>query len=374
MRIGINGRFLAGPVGGVQRFAHGVTAQLIGRANAVILAPRGARVPAAWRDRAPVHTGRLSGQLWEQLELPRTAARSCDVLFHPANTGPFAGPPAVLMLHDLFPLTHPEWYAHAFAMWYRVLIPATARRAAVILTTSVHSARGIADSLGISPERICAVPQGLAPLDSPASTADVNATLATLGVSRPYVLVPGVGDARKNVPFAERVVALYLHTMGGTLTLVAFGDTRPRVHGRSAHGGPPAAGRARLAAGHGATLRVGRVSDDQLRALYTGAAAVLCPSLAEGFGRVPLEAMSCGAPCIVARHECAEEVLADTPARLLPLEPHAWCAGLWEIMVQRERVSPTENARLRSRWSWDASAAAVLAACETVSTMRAGGQ
>jgi hypothetical protein len=358
VRIGINARFLAAPVGGVQRFAHGVTAQLIRRTETVILTPRGAHVPAAWRDHAAVHTGRLGGQLWEQLELPGTAARSCDVLFHPANTGPVAGPPAVLMLHDVFPLEHPEWYAPAFALWYRMLMPATARRAAAILTTSAHTARGIANSLRIAPQRISAVPQGLAPFDAPASVTDVCAALSTLGVTRPYALVPGAGDARKNVPFAESVVALSARSTDETLTLVAFGDARRHVHGRTA------------SAGGMATVRVGRVSDDQLRALYTGAAAVLCPSLAEGFGRVPLEAMSCGTPCIVARHQGTEEVLAGTPARLLPLEPHAWAAALREVMRQHERVGPADNERLRRRWSWDAAAAAVLVACEAASSVR----
>jgi glycosyltransferase involved in cell wall biosynthesis len=349
VRLGINARFLAAPTGGVQRFARETTERLLELCSVTLYVPAGVAVPAAWRSRAKVVVGRLRGHAWEQLELPR--AQATDLLFNPANTSPLRQrSPYVLMLHDVLPLVHPEWYGRAFAAWYRALVPPTARRAAQVLTTSGHSARTIAATLGVDPERITIVPQGLAPFDRPAAAETSKRALAGLGVTQPFVLALGAGDARKQAAYAEVVLDEYNRRFGERPRLVMVGGTSRRVHGRPAAataGGP------------------GYVTDEQLHAFYTCATAVLSPSLAEGFGRVPLEAMCCGTPCLVAERPGAEETLSDTPAQVLPLSAAAWASALHAIMVAGERVPPAVAGRLRQRWTWAAAAAAVHAACNS---------
>lgn len=348
-RIGINGRFLAAQTGGVQRFARSVTERLIEMADVVLPVPRDASVPEEWGRRTEIRCGRLTGHLWEQVELPGATA-DCDVVFHPANTAPLTGPAAVVMLHDVFPLTHPEWYAREFVLGYRMLIPLVARRAATILTTSSHTAAEIARTLKIDAGVIRTVPQGLAPFDRPAGVDEIERVRTRYGIRAPWVLVPGAGDARKNVAFAEEVAAAYVREYD-ELTVVVYGSAQARVYGH--HVG-------RLMPD---TVHAGYVTDDDLRALYTGAAAVLCPAYDEGFGRVPLEALACGTPCITTDHPASAETLDGTSAHRLPLDTAAWVAALRDIVQREERVSEQEREQLRDRCSWDAAADAVLEAC-----------
>lgn len=351
MRVGINCRFLGAEIGGVQRFAREVTIRLLDLCQAVLLVPRGVHVPSEWRERAEIVTGRLRGHVWEQLELPARA--DCDVLLHPANTAPLrSGPPTVIVLHDIFPLTRPDWYSPVFATWYRLLIPAIARRSTRVLTTSPASVRAIESRLNIDPARLAIVSQGLAPFDRPLPSAEAEALLGRVAEHAPYVLVPGAGDPRKNTAFAQHVLEEHARLFGDGPVLILLGAANSRVLRRV-----PAI----KSAGDHVTL--GRVDDRSLHALYSGAAAVLCPAYEEGFGRVPLEAMACGAPCIVAEHDAAADVLADTPARRLPLETSLWAETLQQILESGERVTAATREGLRRRWSWDVAAHEVFAAC-----------
>jgi glycosyltransferase involved in cell wall biosynthesis len=313
--------------------------------------PRGVHVPSEWRDRAEIVVGRLRGHVWEQLELPARA--DCDVLLHPANTAPVrAGPPSVLVLHDIFPLTRPDWYSPAFASWYRLLIPAITRRSTHVLTTSPASARAIETRLDIDPAKISIVSQGLAPFDRPLPSREAEALPGRVSDLAPFVLAPGAGDRRKNTTFARHVLEEDARRFGASPVLVVFGAASSRVLRRDPAVSP---------AGDHVTL--GRVDDRSLHALYSGAAAVLCPAHDEGFGRVPLEAMACGAPCIVAEHDAAAAILADTPARRLPLDVSLWAETLQQVLESGERVTAAARDRLRRRWSWDGAAHEVLAAC-----------
>lgn len=354
MRIGVNGRFLAaGHPGGVQRFAFEVTSRLAERCPVTLFVPAGAGIPDGWSALMDVTPGMLRGHAWEQLELP--LVRSADVLFHPANTAPvLAGRPQVLVLHDVFPLVRPQWYSGGFTAARRMMLPATVRRAARILTPSDWSAREIASALNIDAGAIGVVPQGLSPFEHPLPPDRTARILDAIRVRSPYILVIGEGDRRKNLPFAAAVMDALRLAHGSAPRLVVVGAAPRRVFGS----GPGAA-----ASEEPAHVRLGRVSDEQLHALYTGAAAVLCPSLAEGFGRVPLEAMACGAPCLVADRGAAAEVLAGSPAHLLPLVVDAWVATLRAVLAGGERVRDAERAVLRRRWSWDAAASGVLDAC-----------
>lgn len=85
MIIGINARFLAAPVSGVQRFGRELAARLIEGGDVVVFTPRGVVPPPAWAG-VTVAGGRLRGHAWEQIELPRQARGRCDVLLNPANT------------------------------------------------------------------------------------------------------------------------------------------------------------------------------------------------------------------------------------------------------------------------------------------------
>src|SRR5688572_30972186 len=170
MRIGINGRFLAARVTGVQRFARGLCQELSARADIALLVPANTMVPDGLRESAAVIPGKLSGHPWEQLELSSAArAAACDVVLHPANSAPLnSGARDVVCVHDVLPLTNPEWFSAGYALWHRHVIRRGVQRAAQVLTTSQWSAREIARACAIPAHRITVVTQGLAPFAAPA--------------------------------------------------------------------------------------------------------------------------------------------------------------------------------------------------------------
>lgn len=379
MNLGVNGRFYAARVTGVQRFAREVSARLYESAvsgtdvphaaadslRVSIFVPRGADASQVPESVTRVR-GRLRGHLWEQLELPRRArAAGCDLVLHLSNTAPLRGGPHVLVIHDVFALTHPEWFSTRFALGYRLALAGAARRAAHIVTVSHWARAEIARVLGIPAMRISVVPEGVEPFQGPAPADAVARVLARWNLPERYLLAVGAGDPRKNLAFLVRGLERW-RGRGEPPPLVVAGAHDPRVHARPrAAGGSVSWPAAAFAAARDAPVRfVGHVSDDELRALYTGAAVFCFPSLGEGFGRPPLEAMACGAPVIAADYGAAPEILADG-AHILPLEPDAWIDAIATLLDEGgERARLIERGRARAgRFRWDAAVDGVLDAC-----------
>ncbi|HEX6939816.1 MAG TPA: glycosyltransferase family 1 protein [Longimicrobiales bacterium] len=367
MRLGLNGRFLAAPVTGVQRFAREVGARLLDRvSDGVLFVPRGAAADLAAACPARVVRGRLAGHAWEQLELPlRARAVGCDVVLHPANALPVAGGPHVLVLHDALPLSRPEWFARAFRTWYRQVQRRAAARAAALVTVSAWARNEIAAALGTDPERISVVGQGIEPFDGPADAEAVRRIRERLRLPPRYLLTVGDGDPRKNIAFLHPVRERWRATRGDPPALVVVGAASPRVHAANGRAAPASRDDA------AGVIRLGRVDDETLRALYTGAAAFCFPSLAEGFGRPPLEAMACGAPVVAAPYGPAREVLGDA-ARIVPLEPDAWVAALEPLLEPGPARDAARDAGRRhaAAFRWDDVADRLLEICRAAAAGR----
>jgi glycosyltransferase involved in cell wall biosynthesis len=361
MRIAVNGRFLAVVPTGVQRFALGVARELLPASDAILMLPRDAQVPGELVGARTLH-GRLRGHAWEQLELPRMTSRAgCDVTLNLANSLPIRGGPHAVMIHDATVFQNPEWFGLRYRLWHRrVQLPA-AKRSGAIGTLSRDAAERLAEVLGRPADSIEVVPQGAAPLDAPAAGDAVARVRERLGIGGPYLLAVGGSDPRKNVGFLENVLARWSSDRAGpTPTLVVVGEASSRIFARpAAHGAhaEPDASRVHV-------LRPGRVDDETLRALYTGAAAFCFPSLAEGFGRPPLEALACGAPVVTAPYGPAREVLGDA-ARIIPLEEGPWLAEL-ERLVQHgpDAATAPAAAAVLARHTWAESARVATQLCE----------
>lgn len=366
MRLGVNGRFLAARRGGVRRFAEGIAAGLLREAECVVLLPRGPAPDGALPSGVETRTGRLRGHAWEQLELPGAARRAgCDVVVHLANTVPLSGGPHVATVHDVTPLTDPRWFGRRYAAWHRWVVAPALRRARALLTVSEWSAAEVRRALGVPVHRVHVVDQGVAPLDGPAPAAEVAAVRRRYRLGGSWILAVGAGDPRKNVAF----LAVVLERLEGRLpgdgpALVVVG----RRDGGRIWAKPPALPTTRVRVVH-----VGEVDDATLRALYTGAAVLGYPSLAEGFGRPPLEAMACGTPVVTAPYGAAREVLGDA-AEHVPLDPGAWTAALERVLDEspEARARRIERGRRQAaRHRWKDGVARVLEVCRDVAGARA---
>ena len=268
---------------------------------------------------------------WYPLALPREARRgNLDVLHCPTFRGPFStAVPLVVTVLDLAVLRHPGMFNQWSRRYSRFAVPRVVQAAKAVITISEFTKREVVEVLGTPPEKVHAIPIAVeAPFTPEGPRADGD-----------YVLAVGTLEPRKNL---ARVVEA-ARRAGAEL----------RVVGAEGWGGVAVDG------------WVGRVSDEELAALYRGARAVAYPSLYEGFGLPVLEAMACGAPVVTSRGSATEEV-ADGAAILVdPLDVGAIAAGLEEASSRRDELRARGLERARA-FSWDRVARETWAVYESV--------
>ncbi len=231
-----------------------------------------------------------------------------------------------------------------------------------MLTVSQWSADQLIRLVGVDPDRVEIVTQGVEPFHQPASAEVVRRMRERWSLPPEYALTVDGGDPRKNLTFLTGVLEDLTSESGRTLPLVVVGRSR-HVH-RSRSSIEPASKN---------VVDVGPVTDEELHGLYTGASVFCFPSLAEGFGRPPLEAVACGTPAVVADYGPAREVMGGG-AEILPLDRAAWTATLDDLLshADRRRDLVARGREVAARYRWDRTCEQVLEACGRVVARPAG--
>lgn len=351
--VTVNGRFLTQHVEGVQRFATEVLARLnaaaptgeaaVAGGGIQVLCPAGASLQPRPPGAPALHRGRLHGHIWEQLELPLRAFGS--TLVNLCNTAPLFKRAQIMTIHDAAVYAVPEAYTLAFRLWYRLIFAVAGRRAARIITVSEFSKRELIERAGLPSERIAVVAEGC---DHILGVQPDERILDRFGLQqRRFVLAVGSLSPHKNLAAADRGVAL---ARLEDVDFVVAGGANPGVFADRAASLPRS------------VKYVGRVSDGELRALYERAACFVFPSLYEGFGLPPLEAMACGCPVIASAAASIPEVCADAALYFDPRVPEELAAKLRQLLDDeplraRLRKRGLERAR---QFTWDRCAAQVL--------------
>ncbi len=302
-RIVINGRFLGQATTGVQRYATEVVRgfdRLLGqgeidsgRYDIQIAVPRGTSPRLVPRHMPLREIGRLRGHAWEQVELSQFASDS--LLVSLCNVGPAFRRRQVVTIHDASVFAVPQAYSVGFRSWYRFLLTRLAHRALRILTVSHFSAAELRRYCGVNPARLEVIPHGADHLATLSPDTSILTRHALEG--KPYVLAVGSRAPHKNFK-ALLHAAPGIQAAMPDVRIVIVGGGFPRIFG----------------AGHLETLdavHTGYVSDAELKALYMHARCFVFPSLYEGFGLPPLEAMACGCPVVAARAASMPEVCGD---------------------------------------------------------------
>jgi glycosyltransferase involved in cell wall biosynthesis len=296
---------------------------------------------------------------WHRLRLPlpvESFVGHCD-LFHSTD---FVLPPTrsargLVTVHDLTFLRYPECAHPALRAYLSAAVPRSLARAAHVLADSQATRNDLMELLGVAGERISVLYGGVSPHYRP--DGDVQADLAVRrrqGLDRPYILSVGTLEPRKNYArllqaFARLRQELALpHLLGiaggrGWLYDEIFAQVE----------------RLELA---DAVRFLGFVADGDLPALYRGADVFVFPSLYEGFGFPPLEAMACGCPVVCSSASSLPEVVGDAALLINPLDQDSLADGLRLALSDRElrKHLVTAGQRQAARFDWTRAARQLL--------------
>ena len=335
MTLVINGRFLTRPMTGVDRAAFNLCLALdeiwpADLGQFIVAAPSEPLNPPPLRNGRVDPFGRLSGALWEQIELPRRYRDS--LLLNPCNTAPLRHAKSITTIHDAHTFDFPESYSKPFVMWYRYLLPRIAKSAKQVTTVSKHAAsrlaaHGIADATVI--ENGCDHFSG-EPKPS--------------GRTRPFVLFVGSAAKHKNVDMYLAVAERFLDRDLDFLVVGAGGSV-------FADGAASRTIPANVSS-------LGRIDDETLAGLYCDAEALLFPSRIEGFGLPPLEAQLLGCPVIASNRPPMTDLMADAAVFADPDDVDAWASALAALLDDgswRADVASRGRASAR-RYTWERAA------------------
>ena len=285
----------------------------------------------------------IKGHLWEQFYLPTQLKRR--LLWSPGNTGPLGVSRQVLTVHDAAALDHPEWFERKFALWYSALLPRLIRKVRAIITVSQFSKERIVQLTGVEADRIQVITNGVDQRFQPKDRKTIKEAVAHLGLIEPYILFVGSLEPRKNLKMLLETWQMG-NFEGATL---AVAGTTGRVFQRFQTDSTP----------KGVRL-LGRVEDDLLPILYSGAAGFVYGSIYEGFGLPPLEALGCGCPIAVSDIPAHREVCGEAALYFDPFRREDLLSKLEELLRldSAERASLAEQGCDRaSLYRWETAAA-----------------
>jgi glycosyltransferase involved in cell wall biosynthesis len=284
-------------------------------------------------------------RLWSQVRLPLALIREhADLLFVPSHVVPFTWPgKALTVVHDLAFERHPNAYSAPERAYLQLTTRWAALRCPLLIADSESTKADLVALYKVRPERIRVVPLGGgAAMDRPMAPAS---RLGELGLSGTFVLQVGRIETRKN-----QVAALAAVERMDGVTLAVAGPERDATIAAQLRGSP----RVRV---------LGRVDPPTLELLYKHAAAVVVPSLYEGFGLPVLEAMSRGKVVVAAATSSLPEVGGDAVLYADPAEPEAFASALQSALNDKAlRETLARAARTRSaQFTWDRCAAGIVA-------------
>ena len=315
---------------------------------------------------------RVEKFLWEQRSFPLVGRRSgAEVLHVPYFATPFRQPlPTVVTIHDVIPLRLPVYKTSGAVRAYNALVSQASRRASLIITVSQYSKRDIQEALGIPEERIRVVLEAAGPQFRPVKdTVALAAARERYGLGERYLLYVGGFDDRKNVAALIQAFSRLLAEVDEPeLQLMVAGDTS-RLGSATYPDWRPLAEHL----GVMARIRTGDVDDADLPLLYSAAIAFVYPSLYEGFGLNPLEAMACGAPVICSNRTSLPEVVGSAALLVDPKEPGAMAGTIARLLSDGELRATLQRQSLAraAQFSWKHAATETHAVFEEALTSKA---
>jgi glycosyltransferase involved in cell wall biosynthesis len=316
-------------------------------------------------------TENLSKVWFEQISFPRACL---DQQINVAHV-PYFAPPLrygrgmVVTIHDLIPLILPAYRGSFLVRLYTRLVAAGARQARAIITDSEASRQDILDLLNVPPAQVHVVYLAASEMFKPVGDAQtLEMTREKYNLPQEYILYLGGFDQRKNVATLILGFARMIENTGAKAHLVIAG--RPPTQNSAFFPDPrPTVERA------GVQERVsfiGWVPEEDKPALYSEAEMFVFPSLYEGFGLPPLEAMSCGAAVIASDRGSLPEIVGEAGLLVDPLDVDGLAAAMTALAEDKGRRAELAAKGLdrAQRFSWQKTVAETLEVYRSVAASK----
>lgn len=362
MHIGIDGRYIADHYPGIGRYTFSLVEALSrlapeetfvvavhpgqpnSRYNLDQLAARSNILlePFALPPRSPL----------EQVHWPQAARRwSLDVFHSPYFYMPYVLPcPSAVTIYDLIPLVFPEGFSAGQRLIFRLMVGLALRTARAVIAISAATRADLVRYFNLSPERVHVTPLAADASFYPRPPAEVAAVRARYGLPDQYILYVGINKPHKNLP---RLIEAYAK-IAGAPPLVLAGREDARY--------PQARERVEALGLGGRVCFPGDIASADLPALYSGASLFVFPSLYEGFGLPPLEAMACGVPVVCSNRASLLETVGDAALTFAPEDVEAMASAIRRALHDAYlRASLRQHGLARAaQFSWERTAQETL--------------
>lgn len=334
--------FVPGGMGGTESYARALVERLAARddvdVRTIVPGPARGFGPPGAETVVPAVTGggTALGRVRSSLEASlngrqvRRAMAGADVVHYPFTAvvpRPARGVPHVQTLHDLQHLDLPEFFSPVDKLYRRAVYERAARRADVVITISGFAKARIAEHLALPEDRIVVAPLGV----------DLARYTTAPGPKEEFVLYPARGWPHKNHARLVAAMEIVRRRRPG-LRLVLTGGDLERL-------GPLP---------EWVDVR-GLVSSEELQHLFRTASVLAFPSLYEGFGLPPLEAMASGCPVAASDVGSIPEVVGDAGVLFDPHDPESIAAGVEQAIERQDELVPLGLARAGT-YTWEACA------------------
>jgi glycosyltransferase involved in cell wall biosynthesis len=281
-----------------------------------------------------------------------------DIVHDPNGIAPFLGPKLgvqrVVTIYDAIAYIDPQMHNTLDNIRYHWHLPYAAQQAEKVITISECSRQDLIRYLGLAPERIAIVYPAIGSQFKPmVDEAEYQAVLARYAIKQPYLLYVGGINARKNIArLFEAFATVKPHYPDLTLVIGGKRQWQTKDIYETFR---------RLQLEEHVQF-TGYVDDEDLPALYSAAQAFLFPSLYEGFGLPPLEAMACGTPVITSNVSSLPEVVGDAALLVDPYNVQSMMSALYQALENPRLVAHLRASGIQqaAKFTWEGAARETL--------------